>query len=74
MSLYYEELCTSNHYGDSSAPLFKLVKCDNLDIFVYKYNSLDPLDKDINHYNVFVYKLAEQSNLFYKYKNVLTDF
>ena len=31
------------HKGDSSAPLFKLVKFDNLDIYVYKYISFDLL-------------------------------
>ena len=42
------------HYGDSSAPLFKLVKLDNLDSFVYKYNLIDLLVIYVNHYDVFV--------------------
>ena len=42
------------HYGDSSRTLFKLVKFDNLDIFVNKYNSFDLLGIVVNHYDVFV--------------------
>ena len=42
------------HYGDSSGTLFKLVKFDNLYIFVNKYISFDLLCIDVNHYDVFV--------------------
>ena len=52
------------HYCDSSEPLLKLVKFDNLDIFFYKYEKFDLLGKDANHYNDFVQFFLELSNLF----------
>ena len=42
------------HYGDRSGTKFKLVKFDNLDIFVNNYISFDLLVIDVNHYDVFV--------------------
>ena len=42
------------HYCDSSAPLLKLVKFDNLDILFYGYNTFDFMGKDVYHYHEFV--------------------
>ena len=39
------------HYYDLSAPLLKLVKFDNLDIFFYGYNTFDLLGIDVYHYH-----------------------
>ena len=38
------------HYNDSSTPLGKMVKFENIYIFFYENNRFDLLGLDVNHY------------------------
>ena len=49
---------------------WKLVMFDTLNSFLYRYNTIDMLGKDVNHYHKIRFKTnLEQMNLFYKYNN-----